>query len=105
MSQSSTADARGAQTRARVLTSLSLLWLVGAALRLTILAVSPVIPLIHHDLNLNATQIGVLTGLPSMLLAFAAVPGSLLIARLGVRAAMIVGLALTAIGGAVRSPT
>ncbi|MGA7972450.1 MAG: MFS transporter [Pseudolabrys sp.] len=102
MNQSSIADTRGAQSRARVLTSLCLLWLVGAALRLTILAVPPVIPLIHHDLNLNATQIGVLTGLPSMLLAFAAVPGSLLIARLGVRAAMIVGLTLTAIGGAVR---
>jgi len=102
MSQSLIDDTRGAQTRTRVLTSLCLLWLVGAALRLTILAVPPVIPLIHHDLNLNATQIGVLTGLPSMLLAFAAVPGSLLIARLGVRGAMIVGLALTAVGGAAR---
>ena len=37
-----------------------------------------------------------------MLFAFAAVPGSLLIARLGIRAALIVGLALTAIGGALR---
>jgi MFS transporter, CP family, cyanate transporter len=37
-----------------------------------------------------------------MLFAFAAVPGSLLIARLGVRAALVVGLALTAIGGALR---
>ena len=62
----------------------------------------PVIPLIHDDLHLNATQIGVLTGLPSVMLALAAVPGSLLIARLGVRAAMIVGLVLTAIGGALR---
>lgn len=102
MNQSSIADASGAQSRARVLTALALLWLVGTALRLTILAVPPVIPQIHRDLSLNATQIGVLTGLPSMLLAFAAVPGSLLIARLGVRAAMIVGLALTAVGGALR---
>ncbi len=102
MSQSSIADTRGAQSGARVVTSLVLLWLVGTALRLAILAVPPVIPLIHHDLNLNATQIGVLTGLPSMLLALAAVPGSLLIARLGVRTAMIVGLAVTAAGGALR---
>jgi CP family cyanate transporter-like MFS transporter len=102
MSHSSLADTSGAQSRARVLTALCLLWLVGTALRLTILAVPPVIPQIHHDLALNATQIGVLTGLPSMLLAFAAVPGSLLIARLGVRSAMIVGLALTAFGGALR---
>ena len=89
-------------TSQRVLTSLLLLWLAGVALRLTILAVPPVIPLIHDELNLSATQIGILTGLPSMLFAFAAVPGSLLIARLGIRTALIVGLAITAIGGALR---
>ncbi len=89
-------------SQARFLTSLLLLWLAGAALRLTILAVPPVIPIIHDELSLSATQIGVLTGLPSMLFAFAAVPGSLLIARLGIRAALTVGLALTAIGGALR---
>ncbi len=102
MNHSSTAGTGNAQSRTSVLTALCLLWLVGSALRLTILAVPPVIPKIHHDLSLNATQIGVLTGLPSMLLALAAVPGSLLIARLGVRSAMIVGLALTAVGGALR---
>jgi MFS transporter, CP family, cyanate transporter len=89
-------------SHARVLTALLLLWLAGTALRLTILAVPPVIPRIHDDLALNATQIGILTGLPSMLFAIAAVPGSLLIARLGVTAAMVVGLALNAIGGALR---
>ncbi len=92
----------GAPSQARLLTSLLLLWLAGNALRLTILAVPPVIPLIHDELNLSATQIGILTGLPSMLFAFAAVPGSLLIARLGVRTALVVGLSLTAIGGALR---
>ncbi len=102
MNQTSSASTSAAQSRGRIFMSLGLLWLVGTSLRLTILAVPPVIPLIHHDLSLNATQIGVLTGLPSMLLAFAAVPGSLLIARLGVRAAMIVGLGLTALGGALR---
>jgi MFS transporter, CP family, cyanate transporter len=92
----------GDTSRARFLTLLLLLWLVGIALRLTILAVPPVIPIIHDELNLGATQIGVLTGLPSMLFAFAAVPGSLLIARLGTRVALVVGLGLTAIGGALR---
>ncbi len=87
---------------ARFPTTLLLLWLAGVALRLTILAVPPVIPLIHDQLRLNATQIGILTGLPSMLFAFAAVPGSLLIARLGVRAALVAGLAVTAAGGALR---
>ena len=87
---------------ARGLTALLLLWLAGMGLRLTILAVPPVIPLIHDQLRLSATQIGILTGLPSMLFAIAAVPGSLLIARLGVRAALVVGLLLTAIAGALR---
>src|SRR5262249_3523295 len=77
------------------------LWLAGAALRLTILAVPPVIPLIHDELNLSATEIGFLTGLPSMLFDLAAVPGSLLIARLVVKAALVVGLALTAVGDAL----
>src|SRR5471032_1324251 len=90
------------RSQARFLTTLLLLWLAGAALRLTILAVPPVIPLIHDGLKLNATQIGILTGLPSMLFAIAAVPGSLLIARLGVRSALVVGLTITAFGGALR---
>lgn len=91
-----------APSPARLLTTFLLLWLAGVGLRLTILAVPPVIPLIHDELHLSATQVGILTGLPSMLFAFAAVPGSLLIARLGVRTALVVGLALTAIGGALR---
>ena len=90
------------QPQPRFLTTLLLLWLAGNGLRLTILAVPPVIPLIHDGLKLNATQIGILTGLPSMLFAIAAVPGSLLIARLGVRTALVVGLGVTAIGGALR---
>ncbi len=91
-----------ATSQRTIQTSLLLLWLAGNALRLTILAVPPVIPLIHDELNLSATQIGILTGLPSMLFAIAAVPGSLLIARLGVRTALVAGLAITAIGGALR---
>ena len=92
----------GMSPRQRFLTSLLLLWLAGNALRLTILAVPPVIPLIHDQLSMSATQIGILTGLPAMLFAIAAVPGSLLIARLGVRIALVVGLFITAIGGALR---
>jgi CP family cyanate transporter-like MFS transporter len=88
--------------QSRIFTSLLLLWLAGVALRLTILAVPPLIPMIHDELNMSATQVGVLTGLPSMLFAIVAVPGSLLIARLGIRAALVIGLALTAIGGALR---
>ncbi|MBV9348154.1 MAG: MFS transporter [Pseudolabrys sp.] len=83
-------------------TALALLWLSGVALRLTILAVPPAIPLIHADLHLSATQIGILTGLPSLLFACAAVPGALLIARLGIRSALLLGLLANALGGALR---
>jgi CP family cyanate transporter-like MFS transporter len=86
----------------RLFVALPLLWLAGIALRLTILCVPPAIPAIHDDLSLNATQVGILTGLPSLLFALAAVPGSLLIARLGVKTALIIGLAVTAVFGALR---
>src|SRR5580700_5479731 len=81
---------------------LLLLWLSGACLRLTVLATPPVIPALHADLHLSETQIGWLSSLPPMLFAIAAVPGSLLIARFGLLPALLVGLLLTALGGAAR---
>jgi CP family cyanate transporter-like MFS transporter len=101
-----TAGAAGRRERGlrfdRYFRYLTLLWLVGVSLRLTLLSIPPLIPNIHDELQMNATEVGFLTGLPSLLLAFAAVPGSLLIAKLGVRNALVVGLLLTAIGGALR---
>src|SRR5262245_15826283 len=79
-----------------------LLWLAGNALRLTILAVPPVIPAIHNDLHLSATGVGVLGGLLVVLFALASVPVALLIARLGPVRALVPGLVLAAIGGALR---
>lgn len=66
------------------------------------LAVPPVIPLLHADLHLSETQIGALSSLPPLLFAVAAVPGSLLIARFGLIPALLVGLLLNALGGAAR---
>jgi CP family cyanate transporter-like MFS transporter len=86
----------------RPLTALLLLWLAGIGLRLTILAVPPVIPLIHTDLHLSETQVGILSGLPMVLFAGAAIAGSLMIARLGARNALLIGLVLCAIGSALR---
>ncbi len=83
-------------------TALVLLWLSGACLRLTVLAIPPVVPLLHADLHLSETDIGWLSSLPPMLFAIAAVPGSLLIARFGLVPALLVGLLLNAIGGAAR---
>jgi MFS transporter, CP family, cyanate transporter len=82
--------------------ALLLLWLAGVALRLTILAVPPVIPLIHDDLHLSETQVGILSGLPMVLFAGAAIAGSLMIARLGALTALLIGLVLCAAGSVLR---
>ncbi len=84
------------------LVRLLLLWLGGIDLRLTLLAVPPLIPLIHRDLHLDEKSVGALVSLPVLLLALASVPGALLIAKLGVRGALITGLGLVAIFGALR---
>ena len=81
---------------------LLLLWLGGICLRLTLLAVPPLIPLIHRDLHLDEKGVGALVSLPVLLLALAAVPGSLLIAKFGVRGALVTGLGLVAVFGALR---
>jgi MFS transporter, CP family, cyanate transporter len=86
----------------RTAIALLLLWLGGVALRLTILAVPPVIPLIHDDLHLSETQVGILSGLPMVLFAAAAIAGSLLIARLGALTALMIGLVVCAVGSVVR---
>jgi MFS transporter, CP family, cyanate transporter len=88
-------------TRARLL-RLAILWLAGADLRLTMLAVPPLLPLIHRDLGLSEKAIGALSGLPVMLLGVAAIPGSLLIARIGARRAAIAGLLFVAATAATR---
>jgi len=81
---------------------LPLLWLLGMQLRLTVLAVPPVLPLIHRDLALSEKAVGALSALPVLLLGLAAVPGSLGVARLGARRACLLGLAIVAIAGAAR---
>src|SRR6266571_6908922 len=81
---------------------LFLLWLGGVDIRLTLLAIPPLIPLIHRDLHLDEKSVGALVSLPVLLFATAAVPGSLLIARLGLRGALITGLGVTAIFSATR---
>jgi len=92
---------RGPSTRELVLL-VSLLWLAGNGLRITILAVPPVIPLIRTELGLSETQVGILTGLPPVLFACTAVLGSLLIARFGALTTLIAGLLATAAGSALR---
>jgi CP family cyanate transporter-like MFS transporter len=81
---------------------LALILLVGVDLRVVMLAVPPVIPAIHRDLALDEKGIAALSSLPVLVLALAAVPGSLLIARLGARRALLAGLVVVAFAGAAR---
>jgi CP family cyanate transporter-like MFS transporter len=87
---------------AHLLKLLWLLWLAGLAMRITILAVPPVIPLIHRDLAMTQAQVGLLVSLPVLVFAAAAVPGSLLIARFGTLRILMAGMVITAIAGAAR---
>jgi MFS transporter, CP family, cyanate transporter len=75
-----------------------LLWLSGASLRITVLAIAPVIPLIQRDLNMSGTEVGILSGLPTLLLALAAILGAFAMSRFGALATLIGGLVLVAIG-------
>ena len=81
---------------------LALLWLFGLCLRLTVLAVPPVIPLIHGSLSLSQAEVGALVSLPVLLFSFAAIPGSLLIARFGAPGILAAGLLITAAASALR---
>src|ERR1700684_4459057 len=96
----------GSEGQIRSTRLLCLLWLAGVAMRMTRLTVPPVIPLIPEELRMSETQIGLLIGLPLAMFAIAAVPGSLLIARIGTMAAALLGMNIAALargarGGAV----
>ena len=98
----SPSDAHGGLTTGRLVRILGLLWLAGIASRITVLAVPPVIPLIHDDLHMTETQVGLLIGLPLVMFALCAIPGSLLISRFGATATMTAGMLITAIAAGAR---
>jgi CP family cyanate transporter-like MFS transporter len=86
-----------------VIRSVCLLWLAGVALRMTLLVMPPVIPQVHDELHLSETQVGLLIGLPLAVFALAAIPGSLLIARIGATIAVTLGMAIAAVAGGARA--
>lgn len=88
--------------RSSPFTALLLLWLAGNGLRLTILAIPPVLALIIVDLKLSGTEVGILNAIPVSLFALVAVPGALLIARVGAVPALIIGFLIAAAGSALR---
>ncbi len=88
--------------RHRQWTALLLLWLAGNALRLTILAIPPVVAAIRDEFGLNATEVALLGSIAPALFAIAALAGSFIVARLGVKTALVSGLVIVAIGSALR---
>jgi MFS transporter, CP family, cyanate transporter len=89
-------------SRTQLLRLLCLLWLTGVSMRITILAVPPVIPLIHAELHLSEAQVGFLVSLPLLVFALAAVPGSLLVHRLGTFLTLTFGMIVIAAASAAR---
>lgn len=82
--------------------ALVLLWLCGICLRITALAIPPVIPLIHESFTMSQAAVGALTSLPVLLFSFAAIPGSLLVARFGAFHVLLAGIVLTGVAAALR---
>ena len=72
-------------------------------MRMTLLVMPPVIPQVHDEFHMSETQVGLLIGLPLAMLAVAAIPGSLLIARVGATLAVTLGMTIAAIGGTARA--
>lgn len=81
---------------------LALLWLVGVDLRSVILAIPPVLPSIHHQLQLSETEVGLLTTLPVLLFGLGAVGGSAAVAKLGPRRTLVGGLLVVGATSALR---
>ena len=86
-----------------MLKELALLWLVGLCLRITVLAIPPVLPQIHQSFAMSQAAVAALTSLPVLLFSFAAVPGSLLVSRFGPAHVMTAGIFVTALAGAARA--
>lgn len=78
------------------------LWFAGIGLRITVLAVPPLLPLIHRSLGLDEKAVGVLSGIPVLLLGVAALGGALVVSRIGARRAIVAGLVTIAVTGALR---
>nr|WP_282571267.1 MFS transporter [Methylonatrum kenyense] len=85
-----------------LLPTLLLLWGLGVYLRLTLMAAAPLAPLIRAELGLGESATGALTTLPLLMLAAAAMAGSFIVARLGVRNTAWLALFVLAAASAAR---
>lgn len=81
---------------------LALLWLVGWTLRVPILAAPPLATRIAESFSLGEAAEGALTMLPVVTVAFGAIPAAWIIARFGIRAAIVAGLLVMAAASVAR---
>jgi CP family cyanate transporter-like MFS transporter len=81
---------------------IGLLWLCGLDLRITVLAIPPLLPAIRRAFGLSDTELAALTTLPVLMLAVAAPLGSVAISRLGARRTALAALAVVAIASGLR---
>jgi len=82
---------------------LALLWLCGLTLRMTVLAIPPLLPQLHEAFALSQAAVAALTSLPVLLFALAAIPGALLVARHGAVTTLFAGIVATGVAGALRA--
>lgn len=80
-----------------------LLWSLGFYLRLTILIVPPLIPYLKRQLGFSDGEVAMATSLPLVALACGALVAGWLLARLGPLRCMLGGLAIMAVGSALRA--
>lgn len=81
---------------------LVLLWLFGICLRITVLAIPPVMPQIHQSFVLSQSAVGALASLPVVLFSLVAIPGSLLVARFGPAHVLTAGILVCAVASGLR---
>jgi CP family cyanate transporter-like MFS transporter len=79
-----------------------LLWIAGMDLRLTLLALPPLLSIVHRDLRLSETAVAALANAPVLVLASSSMFGALIVNRLGARGALLAGSAVIAVAGALR---
>lgn len=81
---------------------LAVLWLVGWTLRVPILAAPPLATDIANSFALGEAGVGALTMLPVIAIAFGAIPAARIIARCGLRAAIVGGLLIMGVASVAR---
>ncbi len=79
-----------------------LLWFAGMDLRLTLLALPPLLSIVHRELRLSETAVAALVNAPVLVLASSSIFGALIVNRLGARGAFLAGSSLIALAGALR---